>query len=75
MSFWKGVFSDGDQPSFSRVASALLLVFALGWVTSVICHTHKLPDASELLALGGFMTIFYVANRGTTVASEIFKKQ
>lgn len=74
MSFWRGVFSDGDQPSFSRVASGFLLVFALGWVTAIIWHTRKLPDPGELIALGGFMTIFYVANRGTTVASEIFKK-
>lgn len=74
MSFWKGVFSDGDQPSFSRVASGILLAFAVGWVTAIIYHTHKLPDAGELIALGGFMTIFYVANRGTAVASDIFKK-
>jgi hypothetical protein len=72
--YWRGVFSDGDQPSFSRVASAILLIFAVGWVSSIVWHTHKLPDPGELMALGGFMTLFYITNRGTTIASDIFKK-
>jgi len=63
--FLIGVFSDNEQPSFSRIASGVLVVFAVGWVTAVVVHTKNLPDPSELLALGGFITLFYGANRLT----------
>lgn len=65
LNFLKGVFSDGDQPSFSRVASGVLVAFACGWITALLYHDHKLPDPAELLALGAFVTLFYGVNRGT----------
>lgn len=61
MSFWRGVFSEADgTPSFSRVATAVALAFALGWVTSIVARTHQLPDFSGLVA---FIGILYGINR------------
>jgi hypothetical protein len=49
--FWIGVFSDNGSPSFSRVASGVILVACLVWDTLLIFHnlrasawTYSLPD-------------------------------
>lgn len=66
MTFWRGVFSDSGEPSFSRVISAVLVGFSCGWVTAIVYNSHHLPDATQLGALGAFMVLFYATNRGTT---------
>jgi hypothetical protein len=61
MTFWRGVFSEADgTPSFARVATAVTLAFALGWVTAIVARTHQLPDFSGLVA---FIGILYGINR------------
>lgn len=65
MTWLKAVFSESGEGSFSRAISFVLVVFACGWVTSIVYHDHKLPDPSELLALGGFVSLFYGINKGT----------
>jgi hypothetical protein len=64
MEFWKKVFCEQDgTPSFSRVATGLLVAFACGWVTHVVAHSHQIPDSSLLLGLGAFMSVLYGANK------------
>ncbi len=59
--FWRGVFSEPDgTPSFSRIATAVLVSFACGWVTALIRYTHTLPS---LLDLGLFITVLYGTNQ------------
>jgi hypothetical protein len=61
--FWKGVFSEADgTPSFSRVATAVLVVCAVAWVTQIVKATHGLP---ELGGLSLFITVLYATNRAT----------
>lgn len=59
--FWAWVFCESDgTPSFSRVATAVLVAFACGWITAVVRYSHSLP---ELAGIGGFITVLYGANR------------
>lgn len=59
--FWRGVFSEPDgTPSFSRVATAVVVAFACGWVTALVHHNHMLP---ALIELGGFIGVLYGANQ------------
>ena len=59
--FWTGVFSEPDgTPSFSRVATAVALAFALGWVTHIVGHNHGLPDFAGLVA---FIGVLYGINK------------
>ena len=47
--FWRGVFSEPDgTPSFSRMASGLIVAFACGWVSHLVWHNHALPDFAGL---------------------------
>ena len=64
--FLRGAFSDGGAPSSSRLLTALHSVVACGLMVGVFAHTHGLPSAGDMMALGGFATIHYAVNRGTT---------
>lgn len=67
--FWLWCFSEQDgTPSFSRVATAFLLFFAVGWVTALVCKHWALPDFAGLI---GFVGVLYGLNR----ASAAFGKQ
>jgi hypothetical protein len=53
-SFWRGVFCEADgTPSFSRVATGLIVAFALGWVTHLVWHNNALPDFGGLVMFIG----------------------
>ena len=59
--FWRGVFSEADgTPSFSRVATAVIVAFAVGWVTALVRTNHQLPDFGGLVLLIGAL---YGVNR------------
>jgi hypothetical protein len=62
MTFWRGVFSDGDTPSFSRVATGFVVAFSLGWVSHIVWRTHALPDFTGLAL---FVGTLYGLNRVT----------
>lgn len=62
MDFWRKVFSDNDQPSFSRIGTAMALCFACGWITAIVAKTHQLPDATGIAALAGFVGVLYGIN-------------
>jgi hypothetical protein len=52
--FWRGVFSEPDgTPSFSRVATSVIVAFAVGWVTALVRMNHQLPDFGGLVLLIG----------------------
>ena len=52
--FWRAVFSESDgAPSFSRVATGLIVAFAMGWVTALVRTNHQLPDFGGLVLLIG----------------------
>jgi hypothetical protein len=47
--FWRGVFCEADGvPSFSRVATAVVVAFAVGWTTALVRLNHALPDFAGL---------------------------
>ena len=62
--FIKWVFCETDgTPSFARVATAVVLAFMLGWITSIVLRTNAFPE------LGGaalFITAIYGANKFAT---------
>ena len=52
--FWRSVFSESDgTPSFSRVATAVIVGFSMGWVTALVRTNHQLPDFGGLVLLIG----------------------
>jgi hypothetical protein len=52
--FWAWVFCEPDgTPSFSRVATAGVVAFVLGWVTHLVGHDHRLPDFGGVCLLIG----------------------
>jgi len=52
--FWRSVFSESDgAPSFSRVATAVIVGFSMGWVTALVRMNHQLPDFGGLVLLIG----------------------
>lgn len=52
--FWRGVFSEADgTPSFSRIATAVFVAFAVGWITSLVRQNHSLPDFAGLSCFVG----------------------
>lgn len=60
--FWKGVLSDSGVPSWSRVASSLLLIACITWDTIFLFRTGTLPDSGSLTAQALFMSSPYVIN-------------
>lgn len=61
--FWREVFSEGGQGSFSRVASGFHTIGALAWISHYVVHTHALPDALTLGGLASFVIAPYGANK------------
>ena len=67
------LFSDDGAVSFSRVATAVIAAFVLGWDTSYVVEAWKLhklgvdirllPDASVFAAQTGFIMALYGANK------------
>ena len=71
--FWRGVFSEPDgSPSFSRVATAVLLAFACGWVTAIVVKHYALPDFTSLVM---FVGVLYGINRGATAIQSFGQKK
>jgi hypothetical protein len=66
--FIMGVFSDSGQPSFSRVATGLIVAFSCGWVTHIVWHSHTLPDFAGLAL---FIGTLYGAN----IAGNVLNKK
>jgi hypothetical protein len=69
--FMRGMFSETDgTPSSSRVMTAVIASFALGWVTAiVIAHLMRRyePVIPELGGLAAFTAALYGVNKITNV--------
>lgn len=74
-SFWKPVFSESDgTPSFSRIVSALVTTFALGWVTAIVwshIKAHTEPILPDFGGLAMFISIFYGLNVGSRAIARL----
>ncbi|MGA9042309.1 MAG: hypothetical protein WB421_17380 [Terriglobales bacterium] len=63
--FWAWVFCETDgTPSFARIGTAVLVAFAVGWVTAIVKWSHALP---EFGGLSLFVTVLYGANKFSTM--------
>lgn len=72
-SFWRGAFSDPDgTPSFARVASGVVVVAAVSWVTAVIVMQHSLPTFEGVSA---FLVAALASLYGTNKITSIFEKK
>jgi hypothetical protein len=49
------------------VATGLIVAFALGWVTHLVCHNHALPDFGGLVL---FIGALYGVNKISTAMSK-----
>lgn len=49
----KGIFSGDSATSFSRVATAVSLLFSCEWCTYIVHSTKHLPDLSGIALLNG----------------------
>jgi hypothetical protein len=59
--FWAWCFSDPDgTPSSARVITALVVLFALGWVTFLVRKHGVLPEFAGLTA---FVSAIYAINK------------
>lgn len=67
MNFWQRVFSDGGQPSFSRIATGLIVAFSCGWVTKLVWHNYSLPDFAGLAL---FIGTLYGINKAGNAFSK-----
>lgn len=67
LAFIKSAFSDGDQPSSSRLLSGLCSLASIVWITHIVLHTHALPDVATLGGATAFSTAHYAANRLTNI--------
>lgn len=64
MEFWKGVFSDNGNPSFSRIGAGFALAFSCGWVTSIVLKTKALPDLTGIsLFIGTLYGVNSIRNK------------
>ena len=81
--FWKGVFSDGGEPSSSRVLTVVLSAGSLGIVTAIVVHLIRLHDPATLslwltsfpgiiLGLVGMSSAPYTVNRASGSITDIF---
>ena len=67
--FFRSMLSESDgNVSCTRFCIMLVVVFSLGWVTSLVVHDKRLPD---LGAVGGYITLvcgsLYAINRSAAI--------
>src|SRR5487761_541129 len=78
--FWKSAFSEGDGTgSASRVLSAIVVVFALSWITLVIVHNvmasskvlMSMPElGSTAVFVSSVVGVLYGINKVSSKASD-----
>jgi hypothetical protein len=64
LTFIKSAFSENGEGSYSRIASGVIVLATLGWVSHVVFKTHALPDLTGALAfMTGGVTAHYGVNK------------
>ena len=71
--FARQVFSECGEGSFSRCATAFLILASVAWVSYALVAKHELPDLSTLTGLSLLIGTPYGLNQAKNVA-ETFKK-
>jgi hypothetical protein len=66
--FWTGVFSDNGVPSFSRVATALICVASVTWISFIVYFKREIPDVGGVVLL---IETLYGINVAGTAAAKI----
>lgn len=67
-SFWKSVFSEDGEGSYSRCAAGTVVIAAVAWVTHVVWKTNAIPD---LTGISAFVVSCAGVHYGLNKASEI----
>ena len=67
MEWLKAVFSESSGASFSRVATAVVVVGSIVWITHIVLKTHAIP------ALDG-VTLFNTSIYGMGKINETIQK-
>jgi hypothetical protein len=71
-SFLVSTFSEPDgKGSFTRLATALLILAAIAWVTRLVWINHALPDFSGLIV---FISALYGLNKASSLVDKIAGK-
>lgn len=61
--FWTGVFSDNDAPSFSRVATAFIVIASVIWISFIVYFKREIPDVGGVIFLIGTLYGVNVAGK------------
>lgn len=70
--FIEGVFSDGGNPSFSRVATAVLLCACMWWDTYFLYENKTMPDFTGQVF---FIGTLYGVNIAGSAASKFARRE
>lgn len=71
--FFKLLFSESGEASFSRIGSFIALLFSCGWVSVIVLKNHALPD---LQGLAIFIAPLYgLGKAGETLQRVLGNKQ
>jgi hypothetical protein len=73
--FLEGVFSDNGSPSFSRVATAVLLTACIWWDTYFLYKLKVLPDFGGQIAFIGLLYGLNVASKFSPAATVEAQKK
>lgn len=67
-----GLFREPDgKPSFSRIASAVILAATLVWSSYIVIETQKIPD---LLGVTALVSSLYAVNRIGNAVDSVMSK-
>jgi hypothetical protein len=64
--FLKRAFSENElpnAPSASRLIMGVSTLFACGWITHIVWHSHALPDVMSMGGLVAFSTAAYTVGK------------
>jgi len=68
---WRLAFCEQDgMPSFARIATGVMVLAALGWVSFSVYKNHAIPSGGDLAGLGAFVTMLYGANKFATAIDK-----
>ena len=69
VAFFKEVFSEGGQGSFSRVIQGFIVVMTCSWVTYVVFRTRAIPDLTTPAMFIGAGSLHYMTNQAAGIVS------
>ena len=73
MRFFRQLFSESGEASYSRLSSFLTLAVACTWVTKIVWTTHQLPNLEGLVLF--ISTLYGLGKAGETIQRVAGTKQ